>query len=41
MIATTEMYQGVPGALEANGMLLQSEAGHELSQRNWPLVMFP
>ena len=41
MIATIGMYQGVPGALEASGMLLQSEAGHEVSERNWPLVMFP
>ena len=30
---------GGPGAVKAFGMLLQPEAGHALSQRNWPWVV--
>ena len=34
-VARTEIYQGVPAAVETHKMLLKSEEGCAVSQRNW------
>ena len=38
---TTGMYQGMPAIIETCQMLLQSEEGLDLSQRNWTRVLGP